>query len=81
MTPPSDEIGRRAGTFPHRLYKLVGNVYGLANAPLTFTREVQRKLMALGFRSHPLDACLYLLYHEESLVAACIWHVDDMLLT
>ena len=86
LSPPTDGITKRAGTFRSPLYKIVGNIYGLASAPKTWTNHVTKTLLSAGFRQHTLDKMLFVLYaklpgtEHEMLVAALIAYVDDFLL-
>ena len=60
---PLDPIAIAAGAFAEaKLWEVVGNVYGLANAPHNFFLVVRDKMVILGFRSHSLDVCLYLFF-------------------
>ncbi len=62
------------------LYEVVGNVYGLANAPFLFSKVVRSKMKRLGFVEHSLDCMLFLFYENSELIAIACFHVDDMLL-
>ena len=82
MRPPSDEIISRAEVFQSSLYEIVGNVYGLANAPFTWTEEVSRRLLALGFRVHSFDRMMfYYINSDGKTCAVLVVYVDDFLLT
>ncbi|CAJ1448531.1 unnamed protein product [Effrenium voratum] len=81
LLPPQDEITRRAGTFPARLYKVSGNIYGLANAPRTWTREVTRRLLQADFKQHAMDKMLFYKHIGNRLACVVIVYVDDFLMT
>ena len=49
LRAPRDPIIALAGVFRSRLYEITGNLYGLSNAPVTWSREVTARL-ALGFQ-------------------------------
>ena len=51
MFPPRDPISQARNCFPAGLYEIVGNVYGLANAPLEWAWEVIQRMTTLGFSS------------------------------
>ncbi|CAJ1348023.1 unnamed protein product, partial [Effrenium voratum] len=86
MKPKQDEILRRAKAFQNSLYEIVGNVYGLCNAPVTWAKEVTRRLLELGFIRHSFDhMCFYFPdLSKDGSFAPCailICYVDDFLLT
>ena len=67
--------------FPCRLYEVVGNVYGRPDAPFLFFVEVVGRIRNAEFLQHRLDNMCFLLYLDGRLLAACVFHVDDCLLT
>ena len=87
LSPPRDGICIAAGVLPAPLYRIKGNIYGLASAPRTWTTHVCRRLKECGWQQHSLDKMLFFLYQrpagfkEEILVAAAIVYVDDFLVT
>ena len=87
LSPPRDGICIAAGVLPAPLYRIKGNIYGLASAPRTWTMHVCRRLKECGWQRHSLDKMLFFLYQrpagfkEEILVAAAIVYVDDFLVT
>ena len=87
LRPPQDGVTSLAGTFRAPLYKIVGNIYGLASAPRTWTMHVVKTLVnQAGFQQHTLDKMLFFKYSKlpgdqhESLVAILVAYVDDFLL-
>ena len=87
LLPPQDGVTKLAGTFKAPLYKIVGNIYGLASAPRTWSLHVVKTLVQAGFRQHSLDKMLFTLCTKlpgddhSSLVAIVVAYVDDFLLT
>ena len=81
MEPPRDPLLNKIGAFVHTLYEVVGNVYGLVNAPYEWSQEVARRLGEIGFVRHSLDTMTYLYRSGGQLLALCIIHVDDLLIT
>ena len=80
MRPPRDDIQGKAGTFLHELYEIVGNLYGLCNAPRTWINHIVKKLKEAGFRRHRLDHTVYYKCDEaEELMIVLLFHVDDFL--
>jgi len=61
---------------------VIGNCYGLANAPRVWYNKVRDTLLAAGFHQHSFDRCLF--YHldeNQQLDAILIVHVDDFMVT
>ena len=59
---------------------LDGSAYGGVDAPLLFYKEFRRQLEKLGFETHPLDNCLFLLRNKDNpevLDGILGTHVDD----
>ena len=88
MLPPQDGVTKLAGTFRSPLYKIVGNIYGLASAPRTWSLHVVKELTTkAGFRQRSLDKILFYLWERlpgdehESLAEVLVAYVDDFLLT
>ena len=87
LLPPSDGICQRAGIFQGALLlEVVGNIYGLANAPRTWQLHVIKLLTQAGYVQSSLDKMLFF-YHEKLsgceqsvLCAIAIVYVDDFLL-
>eukprot|EP00971_Amphidinium_carterae_P132972 2633234-Amphidinium_carterae.1 len=85
MLPPSDPLIQRSRCFPHILYRVKGNAYGLPDAPAVFAQKARECLIKTGAVVHPLDSCCYLWRQGSShtpidLAAIAVIHVDDLLL-
>eukprot|EP00971_Amphidinium_carterae_P335324 6471125-Amphidinium_carterae.1 len=80
MWSPRDPLVAGSATFKPRMFEIQGNVYGLCNAPHTFSRKVIAQMSRAGFCQHPLDCMLFLYYSEGVLQAVAGFHVDDPLL-
>ena len=84
LLPPQDEITRRAQSFPAALYRIRGNVYGLASAsaPRTWYKEVSRRFLSTGYLQHSLDRLLFYKRSKDGahLMAIAIVYVDDVLM-
>ena len=80
LLPPQDEVTKMAKTFRAPLYRVKGNIYGLASAPRTWYREVCRRLKTINFIQHSLDHLLFYKRDGDKLLAICIVYVDDVLL-
>lgn len=67
--------------------KMRKSAYGLADAPLLWYQEADRRLRSGGWEKHPIDQCCYLLTEDDKkkkgqrrLTALIILHVDDLLI-
>ena len=86
MMPPQDGITRAAGVFTAPLYQIVGNIYGLASAPRTWSLHVTKTLLSAGWSQHTLDKMLFYKYNKfpnekfPVLAAVLVAYVDDFLL-
>ena len=70
MLPPQDPVVAATGTFSAELYEVLGNGYGLPDAPRVWNRKVNQ-----GF-----DRCFYYYVDsEDKLRAVMIVHVDDFM--
>ena len=65
--PPRDPITSLAGTWPNKLYEVIGNMYGFADAPLIFSYVVRERMYSAGFVSHSLDIMCFLYFVEGVL--------------
>ena len=74
--PPRDPI-----TFKCKLYEVIGNMYGFADAPLIFSWVVRTRMYGAGIISHTLDVMALILHDGGNLVCMVIVHVDDCLFT
>ena len=85
LRPPQDEVCRLAGIFQCPLYRVKGNIYGLASAPRTWAREVTRRLLSAGYRQHALDRMMFYKHRQRNgrseLCCMMIVYVDDFLVT
>ena len=81
MLPPDDPIMNQVvDGWTHPLYKIVGNIYGLANAPRLWGQELISKLTKENFKAHMLDQMFFVHRNELSQVnCTIIVYVDDFL--
>ena len=76
--PP--ELKQLMGMDQSQVCLLQGNAYGRVDAPLLFYREFRKRLEEIGFETHPLDNCLFLLRNPSNpsqLDGILGTHVDD----
>eukprot|EP00434_Breviolum_minutum_P010232 symbB.v1.2.009030.t1/scaffold568.1/size186168/6 len=79
ILPPKDGIIALTNTWQHRLYQVRGNIYGLANAPFTWSREVIRRLESLSYRQHSFDKQLFYKVVDSQVVSLVLVYVDDFI--
>ncbi len=77
ITPPKDGIIALTNTWQHRLYRVRGNIYGLCNAPFTWSREVIKRLQSLGYRQHSFDKQLFYKVAGSEVISLILVYVDD----
>ena len=83
MYPPKDPIIIKSGFWQDsEIYEVVGNIYGLVNAPYEWCMEVMRRMYDLGFVSHSLDVMMFMSFDESGRLSCLgVFHVDDVLIT
>ena len=84
LKPPSDPLIHQTSTWQAPLYKVLGNIYGLPNAPYLWIEEIVKRLSSLGYIRHAFDVMMFLKYvkqqdGEKHLVSILIVYVDDFL--
>lgn len=83
LKPPSDGVIKLTQHWKARLYRIRGNIYGLCNAPLTWYREVSKRLESINYRKHSFDACIFYKTTQqedrEEIVSIILVYVDDFL--
>lgn len=79
------EGGDQLGPQGYIYMKLKKSAYGLADAPLMWYREASSRLIARGWKCHPLDQCCFILSEKTkgkaTMVGMLVIHVDDVLIT
>ena len=80
MEPPI-ELRKKLSLSDDQVCALVGNAYGRVDAPLLFYKELTKQLQKLGFRTHPLEPCVFLLESSHGthrkIHGILGTHVDD----
>ena len=79
LLPPSDGLISMTNTWQHRLYRVRGNIYGLANAPYTWNKEVEKRLTALQYQRHSFDKQLFYKVIGGDIVSLVVIYVDDFI--
>ena len=55
LKPPKDPLILQTSTWQAPLYKVLGNIYGLPNAPYLWIEEIVKRLFSLGYIRHAFD--------------------------
>lgn len=80
MEPPI-ELRKKLALTDDQVCALVGNANGRVDAPLLFYKELTKQLHKLGFQTHPLEPCVFLLESRQGnkriLHGVLGTHVDD----
>ena len=79
LLPPQDGLISQTSTWSSRLYRIRGNIYGLANAPYTWSTEVTRRLKSLAYVQHSFDPQLYYKVVNGQVVSIILVYVDDFI--
>ncbi|CAK9031626.1 unnamed protein product, partial [Durusdinium trenchii] len=80
MKAPADGLIAMTSRSKCALYQILGNVYGLANAPALWTGEVSKRLLGLGYTRHVFDQMLFYLVNEANQIVSLVMiYVDDFL--
>ena len=80
MKPPRDPLINEVGAFSAPLYEVLGNAYGLPDAPRVWNKRVLARATGKGFKQHAFDRCLfYFVSPTGKLLALMIVHVDDFM--
>ena len=77
---PVPELRQLLQMHPNEVCLLEGNAYGRVDAPLLFYKEFRKQLEKVGFVTHPLDGCLFLLRNRDDpskLDGILGTHLDD----
>ena len=81
MRAPRDGLIAMTNTWSSKIYRIRGNIYGLANAPVTWQKEVIRRLLSVSFSQHGFDRQLFLKRNDQGqIIAAILTYVDDFLI-
>ena len=82
MAAPRDPLIDKTPFWKTEIYQILGNVYGLPNAPHLWSEEVGKRLLGLGYRRHSFDKMLFLRYDPASpddIMSMIMGYVDDFL--
>ena len=80
MYPPSDGLISKTNCWNAPLYELMGNIYGLPNAPCLWTQHVVKILLKLGYVRHAWECMLFLKYNKAGQIISMVMiYVDDFI--
>ena len=82
MFAPRDPLIDKTPFWKTEIYQILGNVYGLPNAPYLWSEEVGKRLLSIGYRRHGFDKMLFLKFDPESpqnIISMIMVYVDDFL--
>ena len=80
MWAPKDPLIEKSGHWKADVYEILGNVYGLSNAPHLWAMEVSGRLSKLGYEQMDFDRMVFTKRDANgSLVSAILVYVDDFL--
>ncbi|CAJ1364137.1 unnamed protein product [Effrenium voratum] len=79
MWAPDDPLIRRSGRWTLGLYQVIGNIYGLTNAPRLWGKLVSARIKGKNYRSHKFDPMLYVKYEAGEPVSIILVYVDDFI--
>lgn len=79
LLPPRDGLIALTSTWTSKLYRVRGNIYGLANAPYTWALEVTKRLSSIGYQKHSFDQQLYYKVINDQVVSIILVYVDDFI--
>ena len=79
LLPPRDGLIALTNKWQHKLYRVRGNIYGLANAPFTWNKEVQKRMKSLSYVQHSFDKQLYYKVVGGEVVSIVLIYVDDFI--
>ena len=79
LLPPKEGLIAQTNTWQHQLYRIRGNIYGLANAPYTWYKEVLRRLQDLHYQQHSFDKQFFYKTVGDEVVSIVLVYVDDFI--
>ena len=78
MARPQDPLIAMTPFWKTELYEVLGNIYGLPNAPYLWCCEVINRLKSLGYVQHDFDRMLFMKYdHHGDVISLVMCYVDD----
>ena len=80
MWAPRDGIIAQTNCWTHRLYQILGNVYGLSNAPHLWTEEIVTRLSSKSYSRHDFDKMMFVKRDGSGApISVILIYVDDFI--
>ena len=79
LKPPNDGLIQLTNHWKAKLYRVKGNIYGLADAPATWAKEVIDRLTGAQYRQHSFDQQVFYKVINEEIVSIILVYVDDFI--
>ena len=79
LLPPQDGLLSQTNQWKHKLYRVRGNIYGLANAPFTWYKEVLKRLQSLNYIQHSFDKQFLYKVVDDEVISIVLVYVDDFI--
>ena len=79
LKPPNDGLIQLTNHWKAKLYRVRGNIYGLADAPATWSKEVIGRLTGAQYRQHSFDQQVFYKVVNKEIVSIILVYVDDFL--
>ncbi len=79
LLPPQDGVIALTNQWQSKLYRVRGNIYGLANAPFTWNKEVEKRMKSLDYIQHSFDKQLYYKVVKQEILSIVLIYVDDFI--
>ena len=79
LKPPNDGLIQLTNHWKAKLYRVRGNIYGLADAPATWSKEVIGRLTGAQYRQHSFDQQVFYKVVNAEIVSIILVYVDDFI--
>ena len=79
LKPPNDGLIQLTNHWKAKLYRVKGNIYGLADAPATWANEVIGRLTGAQYRQHSFDQQVFYKVANGEIISIILVYVDDFI--
>eukprot|EP00435_Cladocopium_sp_Y103_P069341 s209_g33.t1 len=79
LKPPNDGLIQLTNHWKAQLYRVRGNIYGLADAPATWAKEVIGRLTGAQYHQHSFDQQVFYKIVNGEIVSIILVYVDDFI--
>ena len=77
MARPKDPVIDLTPKWKTDIYEVLGNIYGLPNAPYLWCQEAINRLKSIGYIQHDFDKMRFCKYDGNSVISLVLCYVDD----